>query len=400
MREFIVSKLCCGLDVGGTLAKAVFFIPDGHERGADIHSTLTDAAWVEDDLRMPACGGHLMFLKYLSARVDQAGRNVRKYNLLSRGNRIDATGGGAYKMSDAFMEKLGIELHRHDEMESLMRGLLLMALVPGEAFSLRNILFKGTLGPARERIETEAETLDASDGSGFLVVNIGSGVSFVHCTKDGYERVGGSSLGGSTFLGLTALLTGEDSFDKAIDLAANGDSARVDMLVRDIYGEGKEIYGLKGTTLASSFGKMISRKNRDEARPEDIALSTLIMCSMNVAALAHLHAKSRGTRHIVFTGSFLARSGRTFSPEDPAWDHSTSELHLHKRNSIAMKTLAYAVSFWSKGERKAVFFRHEGYLGALGALTHAGVQVTHAGQPVPQPSIVETSAATSVPAKL
>ncbi|GBG26875.1 Pantothenate kinase [Hondaea fermentalgiana] len=385
-------QVSSGLDVGGTLAKAVIFVPEGHPQSAALHETLADIAWVEDDMRMPAIGGHLIFLKYLSSHANQAWRNVRKHDLLPRGSRVDATGGGAFKILDESMQRLGLKLHRHDEMESLMRGLLLMALVPGEAFSLRNILFKGARGPARERIETQPVQLDASAGTGFLVVNIGSGVSFVHCTKDSFERVGGSSLGGSTFLGLTALLTGEDSFDRAIDLAANGDSARVDMLVRDIYGAGKEVYGLKGTTLASSFGKMISRKNRAAARPEDIALSTLIMCSMNVAALAHLHAKTRGTRHIVFTGSFLARSGRTFKRQDEAWQHSTSELHLHKRNSIAMRTLAYAVSFWSKGERSAVFFRHEGFLGALGALTHAGVTVEHAGMPVEQPHVSEASA--------
>lgn len=32
-----------------------------------------------------------------------------------------------------------------------------------------------------------------------------------------------------------------------------------------------------------------------------------------------------------------------------------------------MNTLSYAIKFWSKGEQKAYFLRHEGYLGAVGA---------------------------------
>ena len=32
-----------------------------------------------------------------------------------------------------------------------------------------------------------------------------------------------------------------------------------------------------------------------------------------------------------------------------------------------MNTLSYAISFWSKGNIKALFLRHEGYLGAIGA---------------------------------
>ena len=32
-----------------------------------------------------------------------------------------------------------------------------------------------------------------------------------------------------------------------------------------------------------------------------------------------------------------------------------------------MNTLSYAIKFWSKGEKRAYFLRHEGYLGAVGA---------------------------------
>ena len=32
-----------------------------------------------------------------------------------------------------------------------------------------------------------------------------------------------------------------------------------------------------------------------------------------------------------------------------------------------MNTLSYAIKFWSKGQKKAYFLRHEGYLGAVGA---------------------------------
>lgn len=32
-----------------------------------------------------------------------------------------------------------------------------------------------------------------------------------------------------------------------------------------------------------------------------------------------------------------------------------------------MNTLSYAINFWSKGAIKALFLRHEGYLGAVGA---------------------------------
>lgn len=32
-----------------------------------------------------------------------------------------------------------------------------------------------------------------------------------------------------------------------------------------------------------------------------------------------------------------------------------------------ISTLSYAIRFWSKGTKRALFLRHEGYLGAVGA---------------------------------
>jgi hypothetical protein len=72
----------------------------------------------------------------------------------------------------------------------------------------------------------------------YLVVNIGSGVSILRVdARHVYERVGGTSLGGSTFLGLVSALTGCRTFEEAIAMAAAGDSTKVDMSVGDIYGE-------------------------------------------------------------------------------------------------------------------------------------------------------------------
>ena len=57
--------------------------------------------------------------------------------------------------------------------------------------------------------------------------------------------------GGGTFLGLCTLLTGTDSFEDAIALAEQGDSHRVDKLVRDIYGGDYDALGLTGDVVAS-----------------------------------------------------------------------------------------------------------------------------------------------------
>lgn len=58
-------------------------------------------------------------------------------------------------------------------------------------------------------------------------------------------------MGGGTFLGLCCLLTGCETFEEAIELAAAGDSTKVDKLVRDIYGGDYDKFGLPGDIVAS-----------------------------------------------------------------------------------------------------------------------------------------------------
>ncbi len=339
----------------------------------------------------------------------------------------------------------------------------------------------------------------------YLLVNVGSGVGFILVNSEhSWERVSGTSLGGGTFFGLSALLTGETSFDRMLDSAEGGDNAAVDLTVGDIYGRNYDRFGLKASTIASSFGKAVmwaatggggvgggntattttpavdtelhrgngsgsgsgsssasaaqvdgsykglgrvsigrgaamqlptpttmdepqasrgyatplmhrewdpaavlaavsealttdekgeidegaadsetttaaeSTKNVEKEQTQtssssspsrathvpsplptptpppppppsswkacDAHRSLLIMISNNIGQLAYLNALKHHCRHIYFAGNFL-----------------------RVENTIAMRTLAYAITFWSKGTMEAFFVRHEGYCGALGA---------------------------------
>lgn len=128
-----------------------------------------------------------------------------------------------------------------------------------------------------------------------------------------------------------------------------GDNANVDMLVGDIYGGDYPKIGLKGSTIASSFGKVIKippEERKTKFKQQDIARSLLYLVSNNIGQIAYLNAQAHGITRIYFSGFYI--SG----------------------HPITMNTLSYAVSFWSKGKIKANFLRHEGYLGAIGAFLH------------------------------
>jgi pantothenate kinase len=104
-----------------------------------------------------------------------------------------------------------------------------------------------------------------------------------------YERVSGTMIGGGTLLGLANLLTGINNFDNILELSKKGDYSKVDMLVKDIYGDNSPLKGLSGDLLASSFAKVaydhdIDTRNNTEKKysKEDVLNSLVFMISFNI----------------------------------------------------------------------------------------------------------------------
>lgn len=343
------------VDIGGSLAKLVYF-------SREVHSTEP--------------GGRLNFMSFETDRIDECVefiRHLKDKQLALNGSKpgelsVMATGGGAYKFYDKIRERLGVDVLREDEMECLIIGLdFFITEIPREVFTYSEV-------DPMHFAEPEENIYP------YMLVNIGSGVSILKVSGPRtYERVGGTSLGGGTLWGILSLLTPAESFDEMLDMAAQGDNAKVDMLVGDIYGTDYGKIGLKSTTIASSFGKVFRMKREAENEAEDsgglsngdddpnkngthsqnhpsaseamatrfsssdISRSLLYAISNNVGQIAYLQSQIHNLSHIYFGGSFIRGHPQT------------------------MNTLSYAIKFWSKGEKQAYFLRHEGYLGAVGA---------------------------------
>ncbi|KAF2962716.1 hypothetical protein GQX73_g10855 [Xylaria multiplex] len=349
------------VDIGGSLAKLVYF-------SREAHSTEP--------------GGRLNFHSFETDRVDDCiefMRHLKDNQLALNGSKpkdlcIMATGGGAFKYHDKIKKALGVDVLREEEMACLIIGLdFFITEIPREVFTYSET-------EPMQFVQPEADIYP------YMLVNIGSGVSILKVSGPRkYERVGGTSLGGGTLWGLLSLLTPADSFDDMLDMAAQGDNAKVDMLVGDIYGTDYNKIGLKSTAIASSFGKVFRMKREAENEAEDsentthdhlqpsqqiqesssntssvpqpktrtdavsrfsasdISRSLLYAISNNIGQIAYLHSHIHGLSHIYFGGSFIRGHPQT------------------------MNTLSYAIRFWSKGEKQAYFLRHEGYLGAVGA---------------------------------
>jgi len=145
-------------------------------------------------------------------------------------------------------------------------------------------------------------------------------------------------VGGGTFWGLCRLLTGIQSFDEMLAISEGGDNTAVDMLVGDIYG-GHDYHkvGLAKSTIASSFGKVVMEhgKTPSDYKNEDMSLSLLRMISYNIAQVAVLNAMNFKLKRLIFGGFFI------------------------RGHPYTMEIISYAINYWSKGEFRAMFMRHE-----------------------------------------
>ncbi|GIY44637.1 pantothenate kinase 1 [Caerostris darwini] len=346
-----------GMDIGGTLVKLVYFEPTDissaeleSERGAvqKIHHYLIsnsaygstgkrDVHLQMDNVEIGGRKGILHFIRFPTSAMNVFLQLAKSKGMAYMSSTVCATGGGAFKFEKDFHNEMNMELHKFDELESLIRGIhYINAYNKPECYYWDN--------PTDDE-KCKKEYFDLNNLYPFLVVNIGSGVSMlaVH-SPDNFKRVTGTSLGGGTFLGLCCLLTGCETFEEAISLAEKGDSTKVDKLVRDIYGGSYTKFNLQGDIVASSFGNMISKSKRTAANKEDLARATLVTITNNIGSIARMCAVSEGINKVVFIGNFL------------------------RVNILSMKLLAYAMDFWSAGSLKALFLEHEGYFGAVGCL--------------------------------
>jgi len=454
------------VDIGGTLAKVVLFEPlsaapatDGRAPELSLHAdNNTDAAlrqevaklhgqYAELSTYLPQLRGTLHFFVFETRHISDIVAFMEQHWAPGAPGApaspphivLRATGGGSYKHAAAF-RRVGLVLQQDEEMAAMVMGLnFLLRQVPGEVFEL-GVTPSSLATPAECAIYAQSYVEVPRPPDEYLYVSIGSGVSILEVrappagdaadaaaaaaqTPTRYRRVGGSSVGGSTFWGLVRLLTSCSTFDEVIRLTERGSNQKVDMLVQDIYGGDCPSIGLDGDVIAASFGKIAMRREQKlkrgpmfflrylgallrhyeegfwlvilalvaipgiqyifhsvpvlkrfrrfaEARAastamcgpyhaHDVALSLLRMVSNNIGHIGCLSAQQCGLRHIVFGGSFIR-------------DHP-----------YTLATISSAVHFFSGGQVRALFLKHDGFVGAIGAHIRGVPQVAGAVAQMP-----------------
>ncbi|XP_077583332.1 4'-phosphopantetheine phosphatase [Stigmatopora nigra] len=326
---------CFAIDIGGSLTKLAYYSTVQHKvakvRSFE-HSTEEAADKLYEISVQEEVTARLHFIKFENAYIETCLDFIKDHLVNTDTKVIKATGGGAHKFKELLEKKLKLKVDKEDEMTCLIKGC---------NFVLRNIPREAFVYAKHADSEFRFQTTQP-DIFPYLLVNIGSGVSIVKVeSEDRFERIGGSSIGGGTFWGLGALLTKSKKFDELLQLASKGQHTSVDMLVKDIYGGSYGSLGLTGDLIASSFGKSATADK--ESSKEDMAKSLLHMISNDIGQLACLYAKLHRLSRVYFGGFFI------------------------RGHPVTMHTITYSINFFTKGEVQALFLRHEGYLGAIGA---------------------------------
>lgn len=409
------------IDIGGTFAKVAYIVPPGLAN-IELPNIINEASSLSrilavrvlhffkelsgDDLSSHPTNavGTIRFFKVPSGNIADLVSLIKEHDVLGKYKpecikKIRATGGGAFKYGH-IAENLGIKVDVVKEMDAVVKGLNLVLLhAPSSIFTVN----PETGEHLPHKLKSQGSVFSPFP---YLLINIGSGISFVKCNgPDGsHVRVGGSPIGGATFWGLTRALTHLTTWEEVLEimrLDGPGDNKNVDLLVGDIYGyNAKDLPSmLSAETVASSFGKfgVASRsaekmspihargrsnivvpsdeegsdqdtslavlaekesRNTDSSEVEggvsapssiDIVRSLLNMLSGNVTQLAYLHSKLHGIKNIFFAGGFV------------------------RDNHVVLSLISQFLSYWSSGETAAHFLEYDGYLGALGCIVLEGM---------------------------
>eukprot|EP00756_Hemistasia_phaeocysticola_P059441 Hpha_TRINITY_DN3620_c0_g1::TRINITY_DN3620_c0_g1_i1::g.867::m.867/K09680/coaW; type II pantothenate kinase len=352
LRSLLRSDGAFGIDIGGTACKITYI--SGGARDSFANSSLferqfwgcTGRRLVELEFDHQRGGGTVHFVRFATHRVnpvltllkEERVRSDDPHNVGTQ-RTVFATGGGAFKFEELSREAVNVSYAKVGEFDSLVEGFrFALRACPWSVYSIDAA---GKQCPSH--VDPEGP---------FLLCNIGSGVSVILVEADSAVRVGGTSIGGSSFLGLSRLAAGAMSFDDAVRLAAEGDANEVDLTVRDIYGKmGEHHLGLPGNTVACSFGKLVAKEKPQEASGKDVAASLLKMVTQAISLYTCSLAKLYNCKGVFFTGGFLRQE------KNKSGDGSIAEIRFSEACNLS--------------QFPAHFLHHAEYLGALGCLNRS-----------------------------
>lgn len=139
------------------------------------------------------------------------------------------------------------------------------------------------------------------DLDSFVYLNVGTGTSIHVAEQNKQTRIGGSGVGGGTFLGLSQLLVGKSDFDQLIEMSKAGNRDNIDLKVKHIYGD--EEPPISGDFTASNFAYVLNQT--DGYTDNDKVQAVIGLVAETVMTIGLTIGASRDIKDVVFIGSTL-----------------------------------------------------------------------------------------------
>ncbi len=129
-----------------------------------------------------------------------------------------------------------------------------------------------------------------------LIVNIGTGTSFVHYYNNEIKHLMGSGIGGGTLIGLASRLLDTENIDIINELSKNGDISDINTTISDIgY---SNISWLDGTMTVSNFNKATNIQSHIAAGIISLVIEPIISITKSLMI-------NQDYQTVFFTGSTL-----------------------------------------------------------------------------------------------
>jgi type II pantothenate kinase len=412
-----------GMDVGGTLAKIVYFQPNSstvpivkrqsseslaqlespdHQAAleqlytyVDKSSSSAQSAVTRDDaltIYSDYLHGTINFLHFETRNMVTAINNLSAASVTDHIKTVGCTGGGAHKFSNIIQDELDITLNKHDELRCLVQGMMFALLnFPDECFTYRNCDDPVSEPETPSPISTSSDVKDSSVASNSPKPETKTDgsktpIAVKRWQRDAKEYTRKEMVSLPTVRNtLPYLVVNIGSGVSILKISGPGKYERVSGTSLG----GGTYWGLcRLLTKCKTFNEVLDLAENGDAGTVDMMVKDIYGGDYGNMLSGCMVASSFGK--LVMKENPL----ENVRPEDLALGmlmmitnnlgqiaHLCAQLHhcskiffvgsFLRHNPISCRRLAFAIDFWSGGTMEALFLRHEGYFGALGTFLYS-----------------------------
>eukprot|EP01033_Poteriospumella_lacustris_P008695 gene8695-6252_t len=419
------------MDVGGTLAKIVYFQPNSttvpivkrksseslaqlsspdHQAAleqlytyVDKSSSAAQSSLIRDDgltIYSDYLHGSLNFLHFETRNMVAAINHLSAASVTDHIKTVGCTGGGAHKYSSIIHDELDITLDKYDELGCLVQGMMFALLnFPDECYTYRN---------CDDPVSSDNEANDAKANPSDLP----SSESTSDVASAGEQKETPSQQKKEDDIPVAVKRWQKDSkeYTKKVTISLPTVQSTLPYLVVNI-GSGVSILKISGPgkyervsgtslgggtywglcrllTKCKTFDEVLDLAENGDAGTVDMLVKdiyggdygNMLSGSMVASSFGKLVMKENPLENVRVEDLALAML-MMITNNIGQIAHLCAQLHqcskiffvgsFLRHNPISCRRLAFAIDFWSAGSMEALFLQHEGYFGALGTFLYS-----------------------------